>query len=370
MREERDLGVGGADDSATIEEPIDETPKDEGTGARSGPPPAGKPMRRALPAGWARLLGIGASLALFAVAAIALVRVFSQLDFAELRAAIAATSGERILEALGFTALSYFALTGYDVSAVRQVAARAPYRIAALASFASYALSFNLGFPVVTGAAVRFWIYSRVGVTARQVANITIITGVTFWLGMVVMLGAGLIAGAAHLPEVDRLPPFVNFLLGACVLAGTVYYLVWVSLERRGLTLRGHWFELPGPGLTLTQMALGVADLCCAAAALYVLMPSESGLDFMAFVAVYVVACILGVVSHSPGGIGVFEATILHAVPSHSPESVLAALLLFRAIYYLLPFVLALAALGAHEGFRRGSGLREAIAKMLESREL
>ncbi len=118
----------------------------------------------------------------------------------------------------------------------------------------------------------------------------------------------------------------------------------------------------------MAQFALGVADLCCASGALYVLLPEGVPLDFVPFVAVYVVACVLGVISHAPGGIGVFEATMLHAIPATSHESILASLLLFRIIYYFIPFVVALALLGADEGARRWATLRDAIARILEER--
>ena len=107
-------------------------------------------------------------------------------------------------------------------------------------------------------------------------------------------------------------------------------------------------------------MALGVIDVCSAAGALYVLLPKGHGLSFMTFSAFYSFACMLGIASHAPGGIGVFEATMLKGVAAPS-ESVLASLLLFRAIYYLVPFILAMALLGAHEAGRRWRSLREAM---------
>ena len=131
-------------------------------------------------------------------------------------------------------------------------------------------------FRVVTAAAVRYWIYSRVGVGAVQVANLTVIAGVTFWLGMASVVGVGLLARAGELGAIDKLPAFLNVALGLLVCAGVGYYLVWVSLRRRRVRLRGHMFELPGLGPTLGQTILGVVDLCCAAAALYVLLPQET----------------------------------------------------------------------------------------------
>jgi uncharacterized membrane protein YbhN (UPF0104 family) len=108
-------------------------------------------------------------------------------------------------------------------------------------------------------------------------------------------------------------------------------------------------------------MALGVMDLCSAAAVLYVLLPSHEGLDFFTFACVYVFACLLGIVSHAPGGIGVFEATMLKVLPAPSQEALLASLLMFRILYYVIPFVLALMLLGANEGGRRWDALREAM---------
>jgi glycosyltransferase 2 family protein len=206
-------------------------------------------------------------------------------------------------------------------------------------------------------------------VSALQVANVTVIAGVTFWLGMTVAVGAGLIARSAELGAIDKLPSFANAALGVAICAGVGYYVVWVSLRRRRVRLRGHMFELPGLTPTLGQTLLGVIDLCCAAAALYVLLPPDMSLDFVTFASVYVFACTLGVVSHAPGGIGVFEATMLNALPAHSQESLLASLLLFRVIYYFLPFLLALALLGADEGSRRWTSLRETITRILEARE-
>jgi glycosyltransferase 2 family protein len=274
----------------------------------------------------------------------------------------------QILAALFFVTLSYLSLTGYDFAALRQIRVSPPYRVVALASFASYAISFNLGFPIVTGAAVRYWIYSRVPMTALQVANITVITGVTFWLGMTTMIGFTMVRAAVSLAGLDHLPVPLHVVSGVLVLAMVAGYGAWVALEPRRITLRGHVLELPGPGSTAAQICVGAADLCAAAAALYWLLPQGVELNFMTFLAIYVFACILGVVSHAPGGIGVFEATMLNALPGASQESVLASLLLFRIIYYFLPFVFALALLGADEGARRWSALRDAVARFVEER--
>jgi len=307
------------------------------------------------------LLGAAASLSLVGLSLYVLSRTLAKIDIWQLRAAIESTSSWQIAAGLGFTALSYLILTGYDALALHQLKLKVPYRTTALGSFASYAVSFTLGFPIVTGGTVRYYIYSRAGVRAGKIASLTVVAGVTFWLGMAVVIGLGLIIEAEPLSAINHFAVNFNRLFGVGVLTAVLAYLVWVSARPRRARLQGLHLELPGFGLSIGQMALGVLDLCSAAAVLYCLLPSHEGLGFFTFASIYVFACLLGIASHAPGGIGVFEATMLKALPAPSQEALLASLLLFRILYYVIPFVLALTLLGANEGGRRWNSLREAM---------
>ena len=164
-----------------------------------------------------------------------------------------------------------------------------------------------------------------------------------------------------EITDVNRLKGWINLIIGLTILAGMMFYLAFVSRGSRRVSVQGLRLELPGLALTLRQWALGVIDLSCAAGALFVILPQGHGLDFISFCAAYVLACLLGIASHMPGGIGAFEATMLNTVPAPSTEALLASLLLFRIIYYVGPFILALALLGANESIRRWTSLRAAM---------
>ncbi len=316
-----------------------------------------------------RYIGGFVSAAIALLSVVVLVHTLSHLKLAQLQAAIAATSNKQILTAAGFAALSYLALTGYDGLALRQLRARIPYRTTALASFTSYAISFTLGFPLITAGTVRYWVYSQAGLTAAKVASLTVIAGVTFWLGMALVIGVTLLIRSDMISRIDHFEPHINMLIGVAVIVALLVYLAWVSIGHRKTRVQGFRLELPGFSLTLGQVILGVIDLCAAAGVLYALLPEPRQLDFFTFAAIYVFGCVLGIASHAPGGIGVFEATMLKFVPVPSQEALLASLLLFRIIYYLAPFVLALALLGANEGFKRWKGLREAMHRIVEAEE-
>jgi glycosyltransferase 2 family protein len=311
----------------------------------------------------ATYIGAAFSIGIAALAIFVLVRTLSHINLAELRNAIAATSDEQILAAAGLTCLSFLALTGYDGVALLQLRQRVPYPTTALASFTSYAICFTLGFPLITAGTVRYWIYSQAGLSAAKIASLTIIAGVTYWLGMAFIIGVGLLFRGETISNIDHFEPHINILIGLGALGSLLAYLVWVSLGPRKARIQGFKLELPGFKLTLGQITLGVIDLCSAAGVLYALLPSPRLLDFFTFAAVYVFGCALGIASYAPGGIGVFEATMLKAVPVPSQEALLASLLLFRIIYYLVPFVIALALLGAHEGFHRWQNMREIIRR-------
>jgi hypothetical protein len=296
-----------------------------------------------------RWLGTAAALALFCVSVAVLYVMVRELDAQEIRAALAATSWRQILLAVLFTACSYLLLTGYDAIGFLQLRQRVPYATTALGSYTSYAVSFTLGFPLITAGTVRYWIYSSVGVGARAIASLTLIAGVTFWLGMGAVLGVCLIWKPAEIAELSRLPAAVNRLLGFAVLAGIGGYLAWVSARPRSLTFQGWGLKLPNLPISLAQMTLGAVEVCAAGAACYFLLPQGYGITYGAFIAAYVFACLLGIASHAPGGIGVFEATILLALPNVPKEQLLGSLLIFRLCYYALPFVLALLLLAGRE---------------------
>jgi len=294
-------------------------------------------------------IGTAASVLLFATSLVVLWHIVSEVDIAELKAAFTAASARQIGLAVLFTIVSYCLLTCYDALALRQLKAAISYRTTALASFTSYAVSFTLGFPLLTAGTVRYWIYSPKGLGGGKVASLTVIAGLTFWLGMGAVLAWSLIREAGSLAALVYTNIKINQLIGLIAALLVAGYFVWVSLKKRAVKVQGWRLELPGFRLSLGQMLIGAGDVCAGAGVLFVLLPGGHNISFETFLAVYVFAAMLGIASHAPGGLGVFEATILLALSQYPREPVLGALLLFRIIYYLVPFMVALALLGAYE---------------------
>lgn len=301
-----------------------------------------------------RTIGAVCSIALFAVVLFVLHGIVQEVDIADVKAAATATSWRTLGIALAATAASYVALTGYDWFGIVHIKRReVGYPVAALASFTGYALSYTIGFQLVVAGAVRYRIYAGAGLGAAEVAAVTAISALTLWLGIFFTLALGLVTEAPDVSQLDGLAPAVNMAIGFAILAALAGYVVWIGRRERAVTVEGYRLALPGVKSTAAQIMIGLVDLLGAAFALWVLLPADATIAFPTFAALFVVAMTLGMLSHAPGGAGVIEATVLLALPNLSPDAVLASLLLWRVVYYLIPFTLALALLGGSELARR-----------------
>ncbi len=267
--------------------------------------------------GWKRL-GIAASLLIIAFAITTLVRTLKGVDTGVILIALTEIPPGHIVLAALCVVGAFATLTFYDFFALRTIGKKnVPYRVAALSSFTSYSIGHNIGATVFTGGAIRFRIYSDYGLSAIDVAKICFLSGLTFWLGNTFVLGIGMAWHPWAASAMDQLPPAVNRLIALGGIAAIVSYLVWLSIgdERR----------------ELGQNA------------------AQPGIDFVSLAVVFILATLLGFASHAPGSIGVFDAAMLVALPEFGREQLLATLVVFRILYFLIPFGIAISVMGMRE---------------------
>lgn len=310
------------------------------------------------------LAALACALALFVLHALS--GLLAQVHYRDIVTEIAAMPPLQLLLALLATAASYLALTGYDSSALRYAGATVGRGTVMLTAFIAYALSNTIGLGVLTGGAVRLRLYAAAGVEAQQVAQAVGFNAVAFGVGMTTFGALGLGLDAVPLAATLGVPALL--LQGAALLiAFGVAGFVALCHLRREVRIHQHWqVQLPPAGLVLRQLLISGVDLAFAAAALWCLLPAGA-VPLPSFVAFYVVGIALGVVSHVPGGLGVFEAVILLACAGRVPtEQVAGALVLYRVIYYLLPMGVAVLLLAAWE-LRAGvaAPLARAAVRML-----
>jgi glycosyltransferase 2 family protein len=301
--------------------------------------------------GWKRL-GVAASLLIIAFAVTTLVRTLKGVDTGVILTALTEIPPGHIALAALCVIGAFCTLTFYDFFALRTIGKKhVPYRIAALSSFASYTIGHNIGATVFTGGAIRFRIYSDYGLSAIDVAKICFLSGLTFWLGNTFVLGIGMALHPWAASAMDQLPSVINRLIALGGIAAIVAYLVWLTVgdNRRELGQNGWKVVLPSARLTLVQILIGVVDLGFCAMAMYLLMPAQPDIDFVSLAVVFILATLLGFASHAPGSIGVFDAAMLVALPQFGREQLLATLVVFRILYFVIPFATAISIMGARE---------------------
>jgi uncharacterized membrane protein YbhN (UPF0104 family) len=299
--------------------------------------------------GWGRI-GVLLSLTIITVAGIVLYRMLREINFEDVIDAVEAVEKHDVVKAAMFVAAGYFTLTFYDLFALRTIERPdIPYRVAALAGFTSYAVGHNVGASAFTGGAVRYRIYSRHGLSAVDVAKVCFIAGLTFWLGNATVLGLGVAYAPQAASAIDQLAPWFNRVMAFAVIGILATYVAWVWRTPRVVGRQNWVVTLPNGPLTLLQIFVGIIDLACCAAAMYMLVPDEPYIGFVTLAVIFVASTLLGFASHSPGGLGVFDAAMLVALWQFDTEDLLAGLLLFRLLYYLVPFAISLGILGGRE---------------------
>ena len=307
-----------------------------------------------------RLLGPALVVFLFAAALFALRQTLNGFSYADLQAGVAGIPTLSLVAALALTALNYVVLSGYDFLALKTIKQPLPYRRIAFASFVGYVFTNVVGLSLLGAGAVRYRVYTGYGLSAKQIARVVVLCGLTLWTGLLTIAGAIFLFAPQQIPALPQLPALSWRPIGALFLGLVAAYLF---CAKRGQPLRiGSW-ELPLPPLRLAlgQVAFSATDWLLSSLIFFLLLPSAPGVSFLLVLTVFVLAMVAGIVSHVPGGVGVFEAVVLAALtPALDPAQVLGALVAFRVVYYLCPLVAALLLLGGHELRQR----REALGKV------
>lgn len=324
-------------EDATPTEPMPATPLEP------LPPAPGERSRLA------RWIGPLAVLAIVAIALSVLRGALRHYRYRDLANALHAIPNSQIAWAAVLTVIAYAILPGYDALALKYAGRRIPLRRVAFGSFIAYGLSQTLGFAALTGNAIRYRFWSSWGLSNAEIARAAGFASSTFTLGVVAIAGVVLLIEPVTTVELLHVPLLLARSVGIVCVAIVAAYLAWSGLRHEPVRIRG--FEIPVPRLSTasTQLAVAIADWGFAGAVLFVLLPAARP-AFLPFLGVFLLAQFVGLVSHVPGGLGVFEALmVVLLAPTLGARDVVGALLAYRLIYYLLPFVIAALFLTAHE---------------------
>jgi phosphatidylglycerol lysyltransferase len=290
---------------------------------------------------WRPVLASAAVIVIAALVWAAISHLAREVSYDEVVAALKATSAGQIAAAALFTAVSFLLLSLYDLSALAYVGRTLPYRVVGLAAFCSYAVSNTAGFGPLTGGAIRYRFFAPLGFEPEDIGRIVAFVTAAFGIGLAAVTGLALVLAAGEVAAYLQVPAILLRLVGAAMLAVLAGAVLLTARGGGQVSLWGFTLRLPGPWLMLRQFAVTLLDIVVSAAVLWVLLP-DSVMGLPGFVAVYAIAVGLGVVSHVPGGLGVFETVMVAVLGRVAPvQEVLGALVLYRVVYHVLPLLIA-----------------------------
>ncbi len=300
-------------------------------------------------------------------------REFRGLAVADIRDAMAAIPPAALWAAAGWTVAAYLVLAIYDKLGSTYAGHPVSWTRSFLASFCGYSLAHNLGFAAVSGAAVRYRLYSAWGLSPIEIAKVVGFTSLTFGLGGLALAGLVLLIEPEVVPWFgEHVPRPAMQALAVPMWGGVLGYIVLSRFVRR-IRVFGHEIDLPGPRMALAQTVLATVDVAVTAAIFYALLPAAEGLTYLRFLGIYLASYTAGILANVPGGIGVFDGAILLGLQPYLPAAeVVGALFIFRLYYYIVPLFIAGALFAGFEiGQRRAAfGRFAALGRGTEALEV
>lgn len=298
---------------------------------------------------WWRRLMTGLSFGVCALAIAAVYHGLKDTDWGLVWRDLRGISPWDLGQAMIFVACSYGAIAWYDILAFRYIERTLARRKIAFAGLITYAISPNVGFAFLSGSVLRYRLYRHWQISPLDIAKVIAFTNLSLWIGLIPITGLVFTFTDFTIPPAiaQQLPSLSPGAIGILLLSVSAIYLAYLALISRQKTVwrwQNFAFKLPSLALTYQQILVFALDWGFAALTLYFLLGEP--LNYFSFFGIYVVAMVLGLVSTVPGGLGVFETTIIYFLAvEQSPEKTLATLIVFRCLYYFLPFVLAVIAL-------------------------
>jgi glycosyltransferase 2 family protein len=289
-----------------------------------------------------------------------LYREVANLTLESVLDSVAAIPRRSWLLAIAATLVAYAALAEYDRIALIHLRRKINWAFVMVASFTTYALSHNIGASLLSGALIRIRAYGSRGLSAGEIGVLVALTTVTFLVGALSLGGVVVILRPAVVQRFFDVPDWGAVVIGLALVSVVVFYAIGALLHFKPLTIGGFHLYYPRPEVVLRQLIVGPIELAGAAAIIYFCLPAAGNPGFLTVLGIFVASFSVAIISHAPGGLGVLEFVFLIGLDDMDHSSVLAALIVFRLFYLLLPLAMAVVIVLFFERseFRRGANAR------------
>ena len=277
-----------------------------------------------------------------AISARLLIKEFSSLSFDDVVVSLETIPAHRWIAAVIATIAAYAALAGYDRIALLHLGKKLSWRFVGVASFTAYAISHNIGFSLLSGAVVRYRAYSSQGLSPAEIGVLVALCSFTFIIGTLLLGGLLLVTHPWIVQRFVNVPDGVALMVGVLALCLVAFYVLGSLLHLKPVQIAGFQLVYPRPPIVGRQLVLAPLEIMSAAAIIYFALPIESNPGYVTILGIFIISFSLALASHAPGGLGVLEYVFLSSLDEVDPAHVLAALIIFRVFYLLIPLAISL----------------------------
>ena len=300
------------------------------------------------------------AIVVFTMASKSLYHMAHTLDVSQMKSVILATPPLTMLKAVIVVILAYILLSVYDLIAIRYLKVKIPYLKVMNTSLTAFSIGHTLGVSMLSAGAVRFRYYGKYGVESAPIATIILLVSLAFSYGMMSVIGASLLINPHMLaqlldtiPMFNKVSPLVFRVIGIVILALIAASVIFAGKLGRAFSIKQWQLHLPPATVLLKLICLAVIDIALVAYIIHILLPASLSVSYLEVFSAYVQSITVGIISHVPGGLGVFELSMVASLPKVDKTTLLSVLLLFRILYYLIPFALGLLSFFLHEAYIR-----------------
>lgn len=274
---------------------------------------------------------------------------FLGLSYQEVILSLSVIKKQNILLASICTVICYLVMANYDLIAFRHLNYNLDKFKSISTAFSSYSISNSTGFALFVGGGIRYYFYNYYGVPNQIITQIILMSNFNFWLGFMTVGGITFTLKPIVIPTILQASLITVRPIGIIFLLLLVLYF-YCSYKQKSLAINGQKLLIPSWQISCNLVVVAVLDRAIAALVLFLLLPVQTDISYLDFFGIYFLAIHAGIMSHIPGGVGIFEAVLIYLLPqSLNPAALVGSLIAFRAIYYILPLGISLVWLVVYE---------------------
>lgn len=264
------------------------------------------------------------------------------IQFSEIVDQIQSLPSAAVLGALACSIGAYLLVGLYEGIALERISGQRRPWYALRTTLIANPVGRTVGAALVSGGALRYRFYSAIGLNMRQVSALIVLMSMPYLLGVGWLIDISLLLHPEQASQALRISVTTVLVIATLGLVKDFGWLAFAKLRTEPITIANQQIRIPSLQHTFLQIALGMAQILCNTGILYLLMPPELGMSWPAFIAIYCIAFVAGQISNVPAGLGVLEAALMLMLPQVAPAKLLGAVLVYRALFEVLPLLVGL----------------------------